>query len=76
MVLIQNKLKKNYEIQKRVYQDTNWYNHWFRGMEDKWGEWETFAGNDELKDIYKLECSLNEQKTKLKWKVEYRIIKN
>jgi hypothetical protein len=71
-------LQKTYQLQKRVFKDQAWYNAWFRGMKDEWSEWSTITSceKDKLSNLAKAEERLNLQKVHLKYKVEYRIIKN
>lgn len=74
MVIVKN--IRQYEIQRRVWEDVHWFKAWYRGMKPKWSEWKLFVKGDDMDRAFRIENILNEQKHKLKYKVEYRLIKN
>lgn len=65
-----------YCIQRRVWQDAFWYKAWQRNMEVKWSEWKSLASFDKLEVARTVEDTLNKTKLRLKFTVEYRLMKN
>ncbi len=73
---IKEPLIRPYEIQRRVWEDVHWFKAWYRGMKPKWSEWKQFISSNNLDKAFKIESVLNEQKVYLKYKAEYRLVKN
>ena len=68
-------ITKPYKLQRRVFEDTFWNNSWFRGMEDKWGDWELVRCFTDIKISKECLDMLERRKIWLKYKTEYRVIK-
>ena len=73
---IKEPLIRLYEIQRRIWEDEHWFKSWYKGIKPKWSEWKQFISSNDLDKAFKIESVLNEQKTYLKYKVEYRLVKN
>lgn len=71
-ILTQNK----YTIEYRVFHDTTWYQGYFKNMQPKWGPWQKWGVYNDLTELTDESNRLEIKKPYLKYKTEYRIIKN
>ena len=77
MVVVKNENKiRPYEIQRRVFKDSFWFRGWFKDLKPEWSEWSTLMSFEDLKKSHEVQNIFEKKKIFLKYKVEYRLIKN
>lgn len=67
---------KPYKLQTRCYKNTQWLGGYCRNLVEEWGEWRTCTSFSELKNAKNVLDQLELHKTKIKQRIEYRVIKD
>ncbi len=76
MVVVHNRIKKRYNLNKRVYVQYCWLKELFSNKKSGWTEWDFHSTYNSLRVLSMVKDDLERADEQLTYKTEYQVVKN